>query len=99
MLEISLHKNLKSVREKYGSDYLSESIRENPKHFWLFIKHLKKDDPGEADFKVDSQIINGSEMKLDLLNQQFTNNKIIILKKILLVCLLLAILPNQPLFP
>ena len=52
-----LHKNLKSAREKYVSDYLGESIKENPKRFWSFVKHLKKDDPGVADFKVDGQII------------------------------------------
>lgn len=65
----SLHKNLKSARQKYVSDYLGESVKDNPKPFWSFIKHLKKDDPGIADSKVDGQIISDSEMKLDLPNQ------------------------------
>ena len=68
-----LHKNLKSAREKYVSDYLGESIKENPKRFWSFVKHLKKDDPGVADFKVDGQIICDGVMKSDLLNKQFSN--------------------------
>ena len=69
-----LHKNLKSAREKYVYDYLGESIKDNrPKHFWSFIKHLKKDDPCVADFKVDGQIISDSETKSDLLNKQFSN--------------------------
>ena len=38
-----------------------------------FIKHLKKDDLGVADFKVDGQIISDSERKSDLLNKQFSN--------------------------
>ena len=68
-----LHKNLKSAREKYVFDYLGESIKENPKRFWSFVKHLKKDDPGVADFKVNGQIISDSVVKLDLLNKQFSN--------------------------
>lgn len=68
-----LHKNLKSAREKYVSDYLGETIKVNPKRFRSFIKHLKKDDPGVADFKVDGQIISDSEMKSDLLNKQLSN--------------------------
>ena len=68
-----LHKNLKSAREKYVSDYLGESIKENPKRFWSFVKHLKKDDPGVADFKVDGQIMRDRVMKSDLLNKQFSN--------------------------
>ena len=68
-----LHKNLKSARQNYVSDYLGESLKDNPKPFWSFIKHLKKDDPGVADFKVDGQIISDSERKSDLLNKQFSN--------------------------
>ena len=68
-----LHKNLKSAREKFVSDYLGESIKDNPKRFWSFIKHIKKDDPCVADFKVDGQIISDSETKSDLANKQFSN--------------------------
>ena len=39
----------------------------------VVIKHLKKDTPGVADFKVDGQIISDSETKSDLLNKQFSN--------------------------
>ena len=39
----------------------------------VVIKHLKKDAPGVADFKVDGQIISDSETKSDLLNKQFSN--------------------------
>ena len=65
--------NLKSAREKYISDYLGEAIKENPKRFWSFIKHLKKYDPSVADFKVDGQIISDSEMKSDLLNKKLSD--------------------------
>ena len=68
-----LRKNLKSAREKFVSDYLGESIKDNPKRFCSFIKHLKKDDPCVADFKVDGQIISDSETKSDLANKQFSN--------------------------
>ena len=64
-----LHKKLKSGREGYVSGFLGESIKDNPKRFWPFIKDLKIDDPGVANFKVDGQIISNSETKSDLLNK------------------------------
>lgn len=64
-----LHKKLKSAREGYVSGSLGESIKDNPKRFWPFIKDLKIDDPGVANFKVDGQIISNSETKSDLLNK------------------------------
>lgn len=57
-----LHKNLKFARQKYLSDNLGETVQENPERSWSFIKHLKKDDPGVADFKVDGQIVSDIEM-------------------------------------
>ena len=36
---------------------LGNAIEENPKHFWSYIKQLKNDNPGVADFKVDGRII------------------------------------------
>ena len=65
--------NAKSAREKFVSDYLGDLIKDNPKRFWSFIKHLKKDDPCVADFKVDGQIISDSGTKSDLVKKQFSN--------------------------
>lgn len=48
-------------------------MSQNSKRLWSFIKHLKKDDPGVADFKVDGQIISDSRIKSDLLNKQFSD--------------------------
>ena len=65
------HKKLKSGREGYVSGFLGESIKDNPKRFWPFIKDLKIDDPGVANFKVEGQIISNSETKSDLLNKHW----------------------------
>ena len=35
-------KNLKRARDTYLSGYLSETMQENPKAFWSYIKNYKK---------------------------------------------------------
>ena len=44
-------------------------LKKTEKRFWSFIKHLKKDDPGVADFKVNGKIINDCERESDLLKK------------------------------
>ena len=68
-----LQKNLKSTREKYISDYLGGAIEENPKRFWTYIKQLKNDDPGVADFKVDGKIISDGKLKSEILSDRFSS--------------------------
>ena len=68
-----LHKSLKSARENYISDYLELAIVENPKRFWSYIKELKNDDPGVADFKVHGKIISDGNLKAELLSNHFSS--------------------------
>ena len=49
-----MHKNLKFAREEYISGHLSEAIKVNPKRFWSYVKRLKQENPGIADFEVDT---------------------------------------------
>ena len=66
-------KNLKSAREVYISDFLGDAIEENPKCFWSYIKQLKNDDPGVADFNIDNRIISDGKAKSELLSEQFSS--------------------------
>ena len=68
-----LQKDLKSTRETYISDFLGTAIEENPKRFWSYIKQLKNEDPGVADFKVDGRIISDGNLKSELLSKQFSS--------------------------
>ena len=68
-----LQKDLKSTRETYISDFLGTAIEENPKRLWSYIKQLKNEDPGVADFKVDGRIISDGNLKSELLSRQFSS--------------------------
>ena len=65
-----MHKNLKSAREEYISSHLSEAIKVNPKRFWSYIKRLKQDNPGKADFEVAGKVISDGGLKSEILNSQ-----------------------------
>ena len=39
----------------------------------MYIKQLKKEEPGIADFKINGSIINDNKSKADILNNQFSN--------------------------
>ena len=52
---------------------LGTAIEENPKRFWSYIKQLKNEDPGVADFKVDGRIISDGNTKSELLSKQFSS--------------------------
>ena len=68
-----MHKRLKEARNAYISDYLGEAIEENPKRFWSYIKQLKKEEPGIADFEINGSIISDNKSKAEILNNQFSN--------------------------
>jgi len=68
-----LQKNLKSAKETYISDFLGDTIKENPKRFWSYIKQLKNVDPGVSDFKVDGKIVSDGRMKSEILGKQFSS--------------------------
>ena len=51
-----MHKNLKSAREEYISGHLSEAIKDNPKRFWSYVKRPKQENPGMADFEVETKL-------------------------------------------
>ena len=63
----------KGARSAYISDYLGEAIEENPKRFWSYIKQLKKEEPGIADFEINGSIISDNKSKADILNNQSSN--------------------------
>ena len=68
-----MHKRLKEARNAYISDYLGEAIEENPKRFWSYVKQLKKEEPGIADFEINGSIISDNKSKAEILNNQFSN--------------------------
>ena len=68
-----MHKRLKEARNVYIFDYLGEAIEENPGRFWSYIKQLKKEEPGIADFEINCSIISDNKSKAEILNNQFTN--------------------------
>ena len=68
-----MKKSLKEARDKHISDYLGEAIEENPKRFWSYIKQLKKEDPGIADFEVNGSVISDNNSKAEILNKHFSN--------------------------
>ena len=68
-----MHKNLKSAREEYIKAHLSEAIKDNPKRFWSYVKRLKQENSGIADFEVDGKVISDSGLKSEILNSQFSS--------------------------
>jgi hypothetical protein len=64
----SLSRNLKPARERYVSDILGESIKENPKTFWSYIKKLSKDNVGVSDFEINGKIVDDSKKKAEFQN-------------------------------
>ena len=69
-----LQKNLKSAREAYISDFLRDAIKENPKRFWSYIKHLKNADPGVSDFKVEGKIVSDGRAKSEILKEHYQHD-------------------------
>ena len=58
-----MHKNLKSAREEYIKGHLSEAIKDNPKRFWSYVKRLKQENSGIADFEVDGKVVRATPCK------------------------------------
>jgi hypothetical protein len=64
----------RAARKRLHISYISnlylkfsrKCIEENPKRFWSYIKQLKNDDPGVADFKVGN-------LKSEILSEQFSS--------------------------
>ncbi|CAB4025778.1 Hypothetical predicted protein, partial [Paramuricea clavata] len=68
-----LSKNLKSARDTYLSGYLTDTMQENPKAFWSYIKRLRQDNPGVEDFKMDNELISDAGLKSEVLSKQFAS--------------------------
>jgi hypothetical protein len=64
---------LKAARENYVSNFLGESIKENPKRFWSYVKKLNKDDVGISDFEVNGEFISDRKCKSELLSKHFSS--------------------------
>ena len=69
----SVQQSLRSARNKYYADFSEESLKENAKKLWADIKHLKKDDPGVSDLKIDEDIVTDDKGKAEILNDHFTS--------------------------
>jgi len=67
-----MHKDLKTARYTYISDYLGEAVKDNPKRFWSYIKQLQKDNPGIVDFEINGSIISDNKSKIEISNKQFS---------------------------
>jgi hypothetical protein len=57
----------------YVSEYLTEAVANNPKIFWSYIKQVKQDDVGVADFEIDGLNISDGQSKAEILNKQFSS--------------------------
>ncbi|CAB3986093.1 Hypothetical predicted protein, partial [Paramuricea clavata] len=68
-----LSKNLKRARDTYLSGYLTDTMQENPKAFWSYIKRLRQDNPGVEDFKMDNELISDAGLKSEVLSKQFAS--------------------------
>jgi hypothetical protein len=55
------------------SDILGESIKENPKTFWSYIKKLSKDNVGVSDFEINGKIVDDSKQKAEFLSKTFSS--------------------------
>ena len=67
------HKNLNRSRNDYLSDFLDDSIKQNPKGFWSHIKKLGKEDTDNQDLKVGNQVFTEPRAKAEVLNNQFSS--------------------------
>ena len=68
-----VHSNLKVARENYINNFLGESIKENPKRFWTYVKKLNKDDVGIPDFEINGDVISDRKNKSELLSKHFSS--------------------------
>jgi hypothetical protein len=68
-----LHSRLKIARNTYVSEYLTEAVANSPKKFWSYIKQVKQDDVGVADFEIDGLNISDGQSKAEILNEQFSS--------------------------
>ena len=68
-----LSKNLKSARDAYFTGYLTDTMQEDPKAFWSYIKRLRQDNPGVEDFRIDNELISDAGLKSEVLSKQFAS--------------------------
>ena len=68
-----LSKNLKSARDAYFTGYLTDTMQEDPKAFWSYIKRLQQDNPSDEDFRIDNELISDAGLKSEVLSKQFAS--------------------------
>lgn len=73
MVRKQLHKNLNESRNSYLSDFLGDSIKQNPKAFWSHIKKLGKEGTDTQDLKVRNEMFIERRAKAEVLNSQFSS--------------------------
>ena len=57
----------------YLSDFISDSIKENPKAFLSHIKKLGKENTDSQDLKVGNEVFTELRAKAEVLNSQFSS--------------------------
>ena len=60
-------------RNDYLSDFLGDSIKQNPKAFWSHIKKLGKENTDNKDLKVGNEVFIEPRAKVEVLNSQFSS--------------------------
>ena len=69
----SFKKNIRVARIVYIKEHLNSSLKGDPKVFWSYIKQLRSESQGVADFKRGTQTVSDSKEKAGILNNQFTS--------------------------
>ena len=64
----TLNKELSQSRNQYMSEFLVQSINQNPKSFWSHIKKVRSDEVGVADVEVNSSMVYEERAKAEALN-------------------------------
>ena len=67
----TVRKNLKEARNSYISNTLKNSLNENPKAFWSYIKKLNNNSVGVSDLLSNDKLYSDGKTKANILNDQF----------------------------
>ena len=66
-----MRNNLKVARNNYISNKLTNSLTENPKQFWSYIKRLNNNSVGVSDLLSNGKLHSDGKSKANILNDQF----------------------------
>jgi hypothetical protein len=66
-----LHNELSKSRNQYTSEFLVQSVKDNPKSFWSHIKKVKSGNVGVTDLEINGSVVSKPKIKAEALNSQF----------------------------